>query len=190
MCRKCFLSIFMVFIINQMLLPPLQSAQMYRLQYFFSSLSILWKCFSTQKSGSRLRRVLNFSRLDSLMPSLRCEIKCNEMWPIELFFSPDLSGTELSTQLCSTSYFIFFPSGQRCTARQGDVEGTRRMDPVGTVNTSPTRKHWAARCVFHRCFLNFAERKWPGEEEQLVCFLNPPPSDVLEQALFFVGGQH
>lgn len=69
-------------------------------------------------------------------------------------------------------YFLFYflPSGQRCTARRGDVGGTRRMDPVGTVNTSPTQKHWAARRLFQRWFFNFAERKWPRKEAEKVFF--------------------
>lgn len=162
-----------------MLNPPLQTAKISHLQYLFSfPLSIPWKCFSWEEGKpSAPRPKFQWSwQLDAkftVWNKMQWNVANRAAVAFSIFFSIS------AAQSCQRSFALllilfFFLSGQRCTARQGDVGGTRRMDPMGTVNTSPTRKHWAALCVFQRWFLNFAERKWPREEACLF-FQSLPP---------------
>lgn len=182
----------MMFIINQMLNPPLQAAKVSHLQYFSSfSLSIPWKCFSWEEGKpSAPRPKFQWSwQLDAkftVWNKMQWNVANRAAVAFSIFFQSQRRRA-VNAALLYFLFYFFFLSGQRCTARQGDVGGTRRMDPMGTVNTSPTRKHWAALCVFQRWFLNFAERKWPGEEACLF-FQSPPPQ--LEHALSAVRGCH
>lgn len=124
--------------------------------FFFAFRPRFYGNASVETRGSRLCHVLNFCgawQLDAkftVWNIMQWNVANRASGAFSFLFSPYLSGTELSTQLSSTSFF--FSIGSEMHGSPGRCRGNQTDAPCGNRNTSSTRKHWAARRVFQRWF--------------------------------------